>query len=76
MTSFSCICNANRSLCIPQECRLLYVALPDTWFDVGTRAEMLDDYGDGMGLFLGIKDGAYDEEICRLDEFRFDPWLG
>ena len=43
-----------------------------TWFDVGTEAELVDDYRvDGLnaGLFKGIRGGKLDEEICTFDEF-------
>lgn len=49
-----------------------YIALPDTWFDAGTVAELIDDYrGDGFdfGLFRGIRDGQLDEEVCLFSEF-------
>jgi hypothetical protein len=41
------------------------------WYDAGTEAYLLDDYrpqGD-CGLFIGIKDGKVDEEVCAFDEF-------
>jgi hypothetical protein len=43
-----------------------------TWFDMGTEAKLLDDYRPDLnaGLFLGIKDGKPDEEICGFDEFE------
>lgn len=46
-----------------------------TWFDRGTEAELLGavvDYHDGdmSGLFRGIKDGHFDEEVCLFSEFE------
>jgi len=51
-----------------------YIAKADTWFDEGTKAEMLSGPWDGempkLGLFAGIKNGKPDEEVCSLDEFE------
>jgi hypothetical protein len=50
-----------------------YIALLNTWFDVGTIAELIDDYrADGLdsGLFSGWRNGRADEEICGFDEFE------
>jgi len=48
-----------------------FIAKENTWFDAGTCAELIDDYGIGYGygLFRGLKDGKIDEEACRFDEF-------
>ena len=44
------------------------------WFDKGTEAELLIDFGlnwnPTCGLFSGIKDGHEDEETCTFDEFE------
>ena len=56
--------------------------LPNTWFDEGTIATLLDDYTNsepicgkhnricGLGLFEGYKDGKLDEEVCSFCEFE------
>ena len=49
-----------------------YIAKPDTWFDAGTKAKLLTDFGPqwpDLGLFEGLRDGKPDEEDCRFDEF-------
>lgn len=59
----------------------MFIAKQNTWFDVGTEAELLcgpyEAYDDcqmtkrnDWGLFRGIKDGHLDEEECTLDEFE------
>ena len=52
---------------------MAYIAKPDTWFDVGTDAILIDDYRPQIdsGLFRGIKDGHPDEEVCGFDEFFY-----
>ena len=49
-----------------------FIAKPDTWYDEGTEAKLLADYGPEStgGLFIGIKDGVEDEEGCSFDEFE------
>ena len=52
---------------------MYYISKEGGWFDVGTEAILIDDYGEegfpGCGLFRGIKNGHLDEEICTMDEF-------
>ena len=50
---------------------VVYVAKPETWFDAGTVAVLVDDYRPNMeaGLFCGIRDGQIDEEVCAFEEF-------
>ena len=58
------------------------IAKKNTHFKYSTRVFVVDDYGDGSGLFRGIRvcqnpdaenhalDEEYsDEEICSFDEF-------
>ncbi len=53
-----------------------YIALPDTWFDVGTEAELLFEViPEATGLFRGIRDGKEDEEVCGYDEFKTDDGM-
>ena len=40
------------------------------WFDKGTEVKPLGKLGNGMGMFLGKRNGKLDEEWCRLDEFE------
>ena len=46
------------------------------WFDKGTEAKLIDDYGyneqfnNQIGLFEGIHDGKLDEEECEVKEFE------
>lgn len=49
-----------------------YIAKPDTWYDEGTEAQLIDDYRPQIdsGLFCGYKNGKLDEEICSFDEFE------
>ena len=57
----------------------VYIAKPNTWFDVGTGAVLIDDYRkDGLssGLFEGIHGGKPDEEICGFDEFEEKKEVG
>ena len=51
----------------------VYVAKNNEWFDAGTIVALIDDYRPDMksGLFIGMKNGSLDEEICPFDEF--DP---
>ncbi len=51
----------------------VYTTKPNTWFDEGTQAILIDDYryyNVDIGLFEGLKDGKPDEEICSFDEFK------
>lgn len=62
-----------------------YVAKPDTWYDEGTSVKLIDDYGNGTGLFRGVRtcknpasEGKnkkvgqkyLDEEVCLFEEFN------
>lgn len=61
-----------------------YIAKPDTWFDDGTEAKLIEylytsskqwidgeEYpGCDCGLFEGICEGKIDQEICGYDEFE------
>lgn len=56
-----------------------YIAKPNTWFDEGTVAYLVDDYRKyrnsflyDSGLFSGYHNGKEDEEICPFDEFYLD----
>jgi hypothetical protein len=46
------------------------------WFDEGTECMLIDDYRKAekspwpCGLFSGLRNGKYDEEICTFDEFE------
>lgn len=51
-----------------------YIAKNNCWFDESTEAKLLDDYRNDFpsidcGLFLGLRKGELDEEICTFDEF-------
>ena len=59
-----------------------HIAKKNTWFKYGTQVFVVDDYGDGRGLFWGIRicqnpdaenhalgEEYSDEEICSFDEF-------
>jgi hypothetical protein len=48
----------------------LYIALPNTYFDVGTEAELLDKIDGQSALFFGLKNGKFDEAVCRYKEFK------
>ncbi len=47
------------------------------WFDLGTEAQLLDDYRNNpvphlrwnAGLFEGYRLGKPDQEVCTFDEF-------
>lgn len=42
------------------------------WFDKGTEALLIDDYRPDVipsGLFKGVRNGKFDEEVCGFDEF-------
>ena len=46
-----------------------------TWFDKGTEAELLGALaefpdGDKSGLFKGLRNGEWDEELCLFSEFE------
>ena len=47
-----------------------YIAKANTWFDEGTEVRLIDRYSEEFGLFIGMKDGKEDEEVCRFDEFE------
>lgn len=59
--------------------KIKYTAKPNTWFDEGTEAVPLTEIWKtserfngpiiGSALFLGIRDGKEDEEVCSLSEF-------
>jgi hypothetical protein len=62
------------------------IAKKNTWFKYGTQVFVVDDYGDGTGLFRGIRvcqnpdaenhtlgEEYGDEEICSFDEFHNIP---
>lgn len=52
---------------------VIYKVKPNTWFDEGTIAELLDDYRPALensGLFCGYVNGKLKEEICGFDEFE------
>ena len=46
-----------------------YIALPNTWFDAGTEAELVCMVGETAALFCGMRLGKPDEEISHMDEF-------
>jgi len=56
-----------------------YVSRANEWFDEGTEVKLIDDYrnNDAMfynrelnsGLFEGLKDNVFDQEVCCFDEF-------
>jgi hypothetical protein len=64
-----------------------FIAKPNSWFDEGTQAALIDSYchdlvhsswhcscgGNanvcGMGLFVGLREGKLDEEVCTFCEF-------
>lgn len=57
----------------------IFIAKPNTWFDEGTEAKLLQHIQDpcdgdfkcpGFGLFKGFVEGELDEEICNYDEFE------
>ena len=65
----------SESMYAPLRCykaQMKYIAKPETWFDVGTPSELIDDYRPGInsGLFLGLRNGNPDEEVCSFDEFE------
>lgn len=41
-----------------------------TWFDKGTICIRLVETIDGDGLFLGMRNGELDEEMCSQSEFK------
>lgn len=46
---------------------------PGGWFDPGTVAELLADCSCpdfGQGIFLGLRNGEEDEELCPFEEFE------
>jgi len=58
------------------------IAKKNTWFKYGKPVFVVDDYGNGSGLFRGIRvcqnpdaenhdlgEEYIDEEICNFDEF-------
>ena len=51
---------------------MLYTAKVNTWFDSGTEVKLIDDYRPetNAGLFLGLRKGHQDEEVCPFDEFE------
>lgn len=48
----------------------LYIALPNTYFDKGTEVDLVDRIDNQSGLFFGLKNGHFDETICRFKEFK------
>lgn len=52
--------------------QMRYIAKDGGWFDTGTEAILIDDYGFGSGLFRGTKNGQPDEEVCAMDEFEVE----
>lgn len=48
-----------------------------TWFDKGTKVELLENFdnqkgapGPGSGLYRGYRNGSIDEEVCLHEEFK------
>jgi hypothetical protein len=63
-----------------------HFAKKDTWFKCRSIVRVLDDYGDGSGLFCGrricqnpeseihsLGEEYHDEEMCSFDEFVAVP---
>ncbi len=49
-----------------------YISMGE-WFDDGTEAFVIDDYRPGAdcALFVGLRHGKRDEEVCPFDDFLF-----
>ena len=63
-----------------------HFAKKDTWFKCRSIVRVLDDYGNGLGLFRGkricknpksedhdLGEEYHDEEMCNFDEFVAVP---
>jgi hypothetical protein len=48
----------------------LFIALPNTYFDVGTEADLVDRLDREYGLFFGLHGGKFDEAVCKFKEFK------
>ena len=48
----------------------IYTALPHTYFDVGTEADFINRVDSQYAVFFGLRNGKFDEAICRYKEFK------
>ena len=53
----------------PEDKMKIYVSKQNEWYDEHTIAVEITPISMESGLFVGIKDGKIDQEICSYDEF-------
>ncbi len=48
----------------------LFIALPNTYFDTGTEADFINRVDNQTAVFFGLRNGKFDEAVCRYKEFK------
>ena len=48
----------------------IFTALPGTYFDAGTEADFVNKVDNLSAVFFGLRNGKFDEAVCRYKEFK------